>query len=51
MSKASQEYLENCINNAIDRCRVEWNMTYGEVVGLFAFIIHNMMHEADEDEQ
>lgn len=53
MSRQGIEFLEDRIEEAIDYCRNEFDLSYAEVVGLLTIITDTMvreMREAESDE-
>ncbi len=50
MSKESIEALSEYIEAKIDYMRKEFDMTYGEVVGVLEFTKHKMLVEAFEED-
>lgn len=51
MSKEGTDALSEAIEDKIDYFRKEFEMTYGEVVGVLEFIKFNMLQESCQDEE
>lgn len=51
MSKKGIEALSESIEDRIDYFRKEFDMTYGEVVGVLEFIKFSMLRESFEDKE
>lgn len=49
MSKAGNDYFGDKIDDAVNYCRKEFDMSYGEMISLLMFAAHNLMHEAEDD--
>ena len=50
MSKVGVSYIDDCIDAAIDYCRVEFDITFGEIVGVLEIYKAKIIREAIESE-
>lgn len=48
--RVATEYLCKRINESIDYCRKEWNITYAEVIGSLEVIKFDILEEMLEDD-
>ncbi len=51
MSSQAASDLTERIHREIDYCRIEYEMTYAEVVGVLTMSAHQMMEEAENDDE
>ncbi len=50
MSEPAIEYFCEQVEAVITRCRQEWDMTYGEIIGTLEIIKAGLLEEALEDD-
>lgn len=50
-NKEQEAHLKEEIERVIDRFRLEYEVTYATVFGIFEIIKHEMIHEIDDENE